>query len=108
MNWRVLPFEKELEPKDAPWNPVMLKEGPPLPGGGSGIPVKPTAARVCTAEVLLLLEDCVPLKPPRNSFTSVGVMTKLWATVIPVSISGALVAPARTLPVGAFCTLRFL
>jgi hypothetical protein len=40
----------------------MLNDGRRRPAG-IGIPVNPTAASVCTAEVLLLLEDCVPLKP---------------------------------------------
>src|SRR5690349_7770561 len=86
----------------------MLKDGPPLPGGGSGIPVKPNWAMVCVASVALLLEEFVLLKPARTSFTRRGVITQLCEIVRPASTSGAIVGPALMLPLGAFCTERFL
>ena len=86
----------------------MLNEGPPLPGGGSGIPVNPTAARVCTARGLIAARGLRAVEAGAKLVHQPRVITKLCATVKPASISGASVGPALTLPVGAFCTSRFL
>ena len=65
----------------------MLKDGLPLPGGGSGIPVKPNCAIVCIASVALLLEEFVLLKPARTSFTNRAVMTheKIHSVIVAIA-----------------------